>query len=158
LRSGVLRFLTPLLLVLAVSGCSDEARKARLLGRAKDFFDAGEYDKAKIEYMNVLRKDSQNTMAIQQLGIIWFEEGALLRAIPFLRKSLELAPDNLTVRTKLALASMELGRPQEARKEAITILSHAPSHDDAIFLLAETASTKEEVEETEQKLQKLDKP
>ena len=151
-------YLIPLVLVSVLSGCTAEARKARLLDRAGGFFDAGEYDKAKIEYMNVLQKDAKNLVALQQLGIIWSEQGAPLRAFTFLKNALELAPNNIPVRTKLALTYMELGSPQEARQEAIKILELAPSHNEAIILLADTAISKNDISFTEELLVKLKEP
>lgn len=158
LQGHVLSYLTPLILIIAVTGCTAEARKSRLLDRANDFYAAGEYDKARIEYMNVLQADAKNVVAMQQLGIIWSEQGAPLRAFPFLKNALELAPDNLPVRTKLALAYMELGSPKEARQEAIAILERAPTHDEALILLADTAFSQEDISFTEQQLLKLKEP
>ncbi|MEI6653537.1 MAG: tetratricopeptide repeat protein [Verrucomicrobiota bacterium] len=157
-RSDVFSCLKLLVLVIAVTGCTAEARKTRLLDRANGFFDAGEYDKAKIEYMNVLQKDAKNVVALQRLGIIWSEQGAPLRAFPFLKNALELAPDNLPVRTKLALAYMDLGSPKEARQEAVAILDRAPSHAEAIILLADTAFSEDDVSFTEEQLLKLKDP
>jgi Tfp pilus assembly protein PilF len=65
------------LLVAAVAfGCSSEAKRAGLLKRADQYFESGEYDKAKIEYLNLLKTDPQNATAISRLGTIWFEQGA----------------------------------------------------------------------------------
>ena len=41
-------------LVALMSGCSVEARKARYLASAEKYFNAGDYEKAKIEYMKLL--------------------------------------------------------------------------------------------------------
>ena len=65
--------------------------------------------------MNVLRVDRQNAIAFQQLGVIWFEEGAPLRAGGFLLRARELAPNNLDSRLKLARVFMSIGRNLIAR-------------------------------------------
>ena len=132
-----------------------KVNKFSLLERAQRDFEAGQYDNARIEYLNVLRADPQNATAIQQLGIIWFEEGAPLRALPFLLRAREIAPDNLDARTKLGMVFMSLGEVSEARKEAVAILEQSPNHDEAIILLADTARTPQEIDETEQRLQKF---
>lgn len=154
-QSVFTRLLWVVLAAVAVGGCSRETDKSSLLARAHNYFQAGKYDDARIEYSNLLRMDRQNATAIQQLGTIWFEEGAPLQALPFLLKTRELDPNNLNGRTKLALALMTVGEVSNARKEALAILDQDPSNDDAIILLADTAQTPEEVEETEQRLQKL---
>ena len=46
-----LRILIVLLAAATLAGCSVEARKALHLQRGEDYFKAGEYEKAKIEYM-----------------------------------------------------------------------------------------------------------
>src|ERR1700688_3392603 len=60
------RFFTLCLAALVLASCSPAAKKARALERADRYFKAGDYDKAKIEYMNVLRVDRQKAMAILQ--------------------------------------------------------------------------------------------
>jgi tetratricopeptide (TPR) repeat protein len=107
-KSG-LRFGTLLLFALALAGCSREARKARHLTKAEDYLTAHELEKAKIEYLNVLRVDYRNATAIARLGGIWFEQGAPLRAYPYLFMARELAPENTEARGKLiqVLASVE---------------------------------------------------
>jgi tetratricopeptide (TPR) repeat protein len=147
-----LRIASLLLLTLSLFGCSASSRKARILDRADAYFKAGDYDKARVEYLNLLRADNQNTRAFQQLGFIWMEQGAPLRAIPFLAKVRELAPHNAAARVKLALGLLELGQAAEARKEALAALQDDPSNSEAIYVLADGSRTKEETAETQQKL------
>ncbi len=118
-KSVSIRGILLLGLIILLAGCSAEWRNARLKKKAEKYFESGQYDKAKIEYLNLLRADPQNAAAIRQLGIIWFEQGAPLRAIPFLMKSREVAPDDLNLRTRLAETFMALGEAGEARKEAL---------------------------------------
>jgi tetratricopeptide (TPR) repeat protein len=155
LRDPVPKIITLLLVAVILSGCFAAARKSRILERADRYFKAGEYDKAKIEYLNLLRADPQNATAFEKLGTIWFEEGAPLRAAAFLLKTRELAPNNLDNRAKLARVFMSVGQNAEARKEAVTILQQSPANDEGILILASTDRTKEDVAYTEQQLQKL---
>ena len=157
LRPAAVRIVT-LFLAVFVTGCPAGAQKSRILERADRYFSAGEYDKAKIEYLNLLRLDHQNVRAFQQLGFIWFEQGAPLRAVPFLVKARELEPQNIPARAKLALSFMGLGESAEARKEALSILQQDPANADAILLLADTSQNREEVAAAEQQLQKFPQP
>jgi tetratricopeptide (TPR) repeat protein len=157
---NTLRFLLPrimavLLAALFMAGCSAEAKKARLTEQADRDFKSGEYDKAKIEYMNLLRLDPKDANIYQQLGLIWFEEGAPLRAAPFLLKAKELAPNNFNNRAKLASTLLSLGAVAEARKEALAILQLSPGNGDAIKILAETTRTPQEVDESNAQLLKF---
>jgi tetratricopeptide (TPR) repeat protein len=125
-------------------GCSAEAKKSRLLQSAERYFGSGDYDKAKIEYLNVLRSDPQNAVAIQRLGTIWYEQGAPSRAAPFLLKTRELLPDDIESRTRLAQALMSVRHFEEARKEALAILEQSPAHDEAMLVLVEASRSPEE--------------
>ena len=130
-------------------GCSADAKKARVLKRANDYFDSGDYDKAKIEYLNVLRADPQNATAIQRLGTIWYEQGAPLRALPFLLKTRELLPNHTDSRTKLALVFLSAGQFVEARKEADAILERSPGDEEAMLILVESARSQQELDQVE---------
>lgn len=141
-----------IVLTTAFAGCSPEAKKASWLERAERDFKAGEYDKAKIEYMAVLRIEPQNAAAIQRLGLIWSEQGSALSALPFLMKTRELRPDDLVSRRTLANLLVSMGDWDGAKKEAIEILRKAPSDGGALLVLAETARASEQLPELEQEL------
>jgi tetratricopeptide (TPR) repeat protein len=149
------KILAAVLIAVVMGGCSSETNKRSLLERAQRDFNAARYDNARIAYLNVLRADPQNATAIQQLGIIWFAEGAPLRALPFLLRARGIAPENLEARTKLGLVFLSLGDLVEARKEALAILDQSPMHDEAIILLVDTARTPQEIDETGRRLEKF---
>src|SRR5437016_6354412 len=152
---AIVPIVTAISLVAAtIGGCHLPGRKSRVMARADRYFKAGEYDKAKIEYLNLVRLDQQNVKAFQQLGFIWYEQGDPLRAIPFLLRARELAPKNAS-RAKLALSLMAIGQSAEARKEAVSILQQEAGNPDVITLLADTSQTKEEIAATDQQLQKF---
>jgi hypothetical protein len=56
------------LAVTLIAGCSKEAKKTRLLADADNYFKAGDYDKAKVSYLNVVQLDPQNALAFQRIG------------------------------------------------------------------------------------------
>ena len=116
------RALVALLLAAVVVGFSAEARKLRLLRSSDNYFESGEYDKAKIECLNVLRKDPQNVTAVQRLGTSWLEQGSPIQAAPFLLAARKMVPENIDARTKLTLVFLYAGEFANARKEALAIL------------------------------------
>ncbi len=141
-----------------MGGCTPAARKARTLERADRYFKAGDYDKARTEYFNVLRLDRTNRTAIKQLGIIWFEEGAPLRALPFLSATRELDPNDLNIRAKLAFARLMLGGAEQARKEALAILQQSPGEDEALIVLGNSILSREQADDTEEQLRQIKLP
>ena len=78
LNHSLLRVIAAAVVLTSTVGCSAESKRKNHLSRADDYFKAGEYEKAKIEYANVLQGDPQNGVAIRQMGLIWIEQGAYM--------------------------------------------------------------------------------
>src|SRR5262245_48414958 len=149
------RVVTLTLAIFLVTACSKEAKKSRLLGEADNYFKAGNYDKAKVTYLNVIRLDPQNSLAFERIGAMWQEDLAPFRAAAFLAKASELDPKDVQNRTRLARAYVAIGRFADGTKEALKVLEQAPDNGDALVVLTEAAKSKEEIEVAEQELQKF---
>ncbi len=142
-------------LCLTVSGCSREARTQGHLDRADAYFKGKEYEKARIEYLNVLRLNRTNDLAIVRLGEIFYRHRSYSRAVPFLARTIEIEPDNVEARERLAQIYLTARMPDRARQEARAILERHPSHETAMLIYSGTALTPEESAETEQRLEEL---
>ena len=149
------RLVTLLLAVTLVTSCSKEAKKARLLGEADAYFKAGNYDKAKLTYLNALRLDPQNALALERIGAMWQDDAAPLRAAAFLKKASEVDPKNVQNRIRLARSYLAMGRPADAKNEALKVLEQVPDNGDAIAVLAEAARNKEDIEAAKEQLEKF---
>src|SRR6266513_4377410 len=97
-------------IVIFLTGCTAASKKARLAQKAEKFFKAGEYDSAKIEYLNVIKIDQADANAYARIGAMWVEEGVPLRAGAFLIKALELASDDTGSRLNLTRVYLSVGR------------------------------------------------
>jgi tetratricopeptide (TPR) repeat protein len=142
-------------IAILLTGCTAAAKKAHLAERAEKFFKAGEYDKAKIEYLNLIKIDPSDANAYARVGAMWAEEGAPLRAGAFLIKALELAPNEIDSRLNLTRVYLAIGRISDARKEAIILLEKAPNNGEALMALVDTSQTPEEIAATEEQLAKF---
>ena len=133
--------------LVMMAGCtrSPEAKKARHLARGDTYFSRQQYREALIEYRNVLRIEATNPRAIRQLGLAHYQIGELGQAFRYLRKSQELAPDDLEVRGKLGNIYLVGRKLKEAREQAAFVLEKDPKNLDALILLASAARTSEEV-------------
>ncbi len=151
----LIRIVTLTLAGTLVVGCSKEAKKTRYLSEADNYFRAGDYDKAKMSYLNAVRLDPQNALAFERIGAMWLEQGAPLRAVAFLAKASTLEPNNAEYRLRLGRSYLALGRLADAKKEALKALELAPDNGDAVIALAEATQTKEDIEEAGQQLQKF---
>src|SRR4030095_7261980 len=138
-----------------VVSCSKEAKKARFLAEADNYFKAGDYDKAKMSYLNLVRLDPQNVLAFERIGAMWLEQGAPLRAVAFLAKANALDPKNAEYRIRLGRSYLALGRLADAKKEALKALELSSDNGDAIVVLTEATQTKEDIQEAAQQLQKF---
>ncbi|PZR73570.1 MAG: hypothetical protein DLM52_10810, partial [Chthoniobacterales bacterium] len=141
-----------LALCAVLAACTAGAKKKHYSESAEHAYKAGEYDTARIEYLNLLRVDPQNARAFAQLGSIWLEDGAPLRAGAFLLKALELVPEDDVTRRKLARVYLLVGRAAEARKEALILLDKAPGDGEALILLADASQKPEDLGEAEKRL------
>lgn len=137
------------------AGCSADAKKARHLKRAQAYFSSGEYDKAEIEYSNVLLLEAMNPEAIAKLGQIYFEQTRIGRVYPYLSKAKELQPDNLDVRVQLGMFLVGVGRPKDAREEANFVLARRPSDAEAPLFLADSVQAESDIVMVRGKLNEL---
>ena len=143
------------LLAVVNTGCSAKAKAERHLQKGDRYFAAGQYDTAEVEYLNVLRNDHENAQAIGRLGAIYFNQGRLQQAGPFLFKGRELATNDLDLRLKVASFYLVAGKTKEARTEADFVLAQRPQDAQAPLLLIATVETMKGFEEIKQRLQVL---
>jgi tetratricopeptide (TPR) repeat protein len=150
---SILLFATAL--AMLNTGCSAKMKAAYHLKKAGQYFDAGQYDQAEVEYINVLRSDHENAQAITRLADIYFEEGRLQKAAPFIIKGRELATNDPDLNLKLGLIYQAVGKTQEAHDQASFVLDRQPGNAQAPLLLVESAVTSQSLAETKQRLQTL---
>jgi len=143
LKQGCVALLGAILLMGMFTGCSAEAKKARHLERGESYFKAGEFEKAKIELLNVLRLEPLNAKAIRQMGFMLYEQGAPLSAYKFLSKAVEQNPQDTEISLKLASAQVAIGEWKKGQDLAIAALGKDPGNTDAIAVLAESAMNPE---------------
>src|SRR4029077_4479426 len=151
------RVVTLTLAVTLIAGCSKEAKKTRFLAEADTYFKTGDYDKAKVSYLNVVSLNPQNALAFERIGTMWLEDGSPLRAAAFLAKATELAPKNDQNRIRLARCYLAIGRFDDANKEALKVLEQIPDNGDAIIALTEAARSKEDIQAAEEQLERYPK-
>ncbi|EEF62390.1 tetratricopeptide repeat protein [Pedosphaera parvula] len=141
-----------LFLATAAVSCTQQSH----LKRADRYFQLEDYDHAEVEYINVIRKDPKNAHGFANLGAIYVEQGRFSRAFTFLSRARELDPTgDPGIHMKIGSLYFSAGRMKEAQEEVKYVLEKRPQDQDAPMLLADLASTSQEVEQTRQALQKL---
>src|SRR5262245_3801686 len=144
-----------LVLGLIAAGCSRASRTTSHLQRADAHFKSGAYDRAEIEYLNVLRLDPTNGMAIRGLALMSHERGELVRSFALLKKAKEQNPDDLEVRLKLGVTLLAGGECKGAREEAAFILDRQPTNGAALVLLADSSFATNDLQDAKQRLERL---
>lgn len=138
-----------------LAGCTIQQRAARHFRRAEAYRQAGDYAKAEIEYINVLRRVPEHAGAIGGLGLIYFDQGRISRMYAYLHKAEGLQPGNLAVRTRLARLYINAGRWREGRAEALYVLERQPADPDAPILLAQSSVQRAEIDAARTQLRQL---
>jgi tetratricopeptide (TPR) repeat protein len=134
-------------LVVLLGGCSKGAASQRHLERADRFFQEQQFSEAVIEYLNVLKADSSNRLAIARIGMAYFDLAAYQQAHPYLVKAAEQDPSNSDVRLRLARLYALGGDLEKARANAEAVMGQDPENLDALLTWVSAAGTPEAQDE-----------
>lgn len=149
------RLVAFVLLLICLAGCSSEVKLEKHLQLAEEYFQNGEFEEARIEYMNAVKLQPTNAMVHARLGIIHFEQGDPRRAAQFLVNAENLGTKDVEARMKLATLYL-FGKKQDKVQEiARSVLEQDPENDKAILLLSDSAVEKEDVETVQRFLEEL---
>jgi len=150
--------LTPVivgLLALFFTGCSAGMKASWHLRRGNHYYAAGQFDQAEIEYLNVVRNNPENFLAISRLGEIYYTQGRMQNASQFLYRAAQLNTNDLPVRIRLGQLYQNAGKLPAARAEATFVLDREPQNADAMITLAESADQPETIAAVRQYLNRL---
>ncbi len=138
--------------LLLATGCSRDAKRAKYLKQAEAHFQAGDYDRAEIEYLNLLRIEQTNGVALRNLGLMAFEQGRIARAYVVLSQARKVSPEDLETRLKLAQVLLSGGKPKEARDEAVQLLARQPTNESALLLLVDSSLNTNDLKDAQLRL------
>lgn len=126
-------------LLLGLGGCSREAREARHLEKGNRYFQAKEFNKAQVEYLNVTRLNSTNLTALSRLGAIYYSKGDLPKAYFFTTNAVGVAPEDLDLRIRLGMIFLVGQDVPKAREQAMHVLTRNATNEAAVLLLADSS-------------------
>lgn len=138
-----------------VAGCSKASRAERHFERAEGYLQAGERNKAEIEYLNALRLQPGDPRPVERLGRLYYEQGRFPRALAFLLRTRELDTNHVEARLRAAQILSALGQPKEARAEAEWIVERQPTNEEALLLLAESPRSTNDLVAVQERLARL---
>jgi len=153
----LLTFAVLALCAVFITGCSAKAKMARHQQRGDNYYAAGEFSKAEVEYLIALRLDMNNAHTMNRLGDIYFQQGRYGRAFPYVKRACELATNDASMQVKLGSIYLVMRKTKEAREVGEYILRLSPTNGDAPDILAESVTTRTEAELVEKRMQALSK-
>jgi len=128
------------LIVLApvIAGCqSDEEKKAEFFSEAESYFEAEDYNSAKIVLKKAIQVDPEYLEAHKLLAETHMKLGEAREAFREYSAVERLDPDNIDARLKLAGFYLLANKPEEAQKRIDLVLEKAPDNMDALHMLAD---------------------
>ena len=143
------------LALVFLCACSRSSKISRHLNRGQTFFKAEQFEKAEIEFLNVLRLQPTNTVALRHLGLGYHQQGRVAQAYGYLERAAQLDPSDHEVRLRLAGILVGSRKLKEARDHAEAILSRDPISEEALMLLADSVSSTNEMVALAGRLQSL---
>jgi tetratricopeptide (TPR) repeat protein len=152
---SLLTLAAALLCVALITGCSAKARMVRHQRRADTYFAAGDYSKAEVEYLIALRLDHSNPHTFGRLGEIYYEQGRFRPAYAYTLRASELSPDDMDLHVKLGTLYLNLRATKEAAEQAGLILDKSPTNAAGPDILAESVTSRTEIEQAQKRLEKL---
>jgi tetratricopeptide (TPR) repeat protein len=113
-----------------------EDRQAKYLDRAQQYFDEGNYDKARIDLKNVLQINANNADARYVMALVEEKEGNWRVAFASLNAVVELDENHLEAITKLGTILLAGKRVEEATEKAERAMELAPDNANSLALMA----------------------
>jgi tetratricopeptide (TPR) repeat protein len=137
LKRHVLRNLMLFLLVSALIACGGkEERKAKYMAEGKTLFKAGNYEKAKLAFKNVLQIDPKDTESRFQMAESLSKLGDVQTAVGHYMAVINEDPKHLMSRVRMGQIFLVIKRTKEAEEKAGEALAIAPADPEAIVLMA----------------------
>ena len=149
------------LLILALltsvifAGCSAKAKLERHVKRADAYFEKGDFEQARIEYMNAYQLDRNDPHVSARLGETLLKDGDIMNAYKLLSQAISLQPTNTEARVKLASVLLLGGEPVKAREHALEVLKLSPLHPDGLLVYANTSLRTNEIAEARSRFESL---
>jgi len=139
MKSIIIRTICLSLVVFLTACGGAEERKVKYLEKGKQYLEENNYEKAKVEFKNVLQIDPKFAEGYYYMGKIEEHRKDLRKALGNYQKSVELKPDYLDAKANIAKIYTFVGTKEyidKANKEIKEILQKKPDHVMAMLVAA----------------------
>jgi tetratricopeptide (TPR) repeat protein len=122
---------------LHLAGCSSsEEREARYLERARASFDAGDYEKARVDIKNVLQINASNAQARLLFARLEERQQNWQQMYANLSAAVEADPSLWEARVKLAELLVASNQINQANEQIDAVIAQVPDHPEALSVRA----------------------
>jgi tetratricopeptide (TPR) repeat protein len=126
--------------LLSLSGCtsSPQTKEAKAIARGKKLLQQKDYARAMLEFKNAARTVQADAEPYFQMALVALETGDARAAYQMLKKAIELNPQHLEAKSRLARLIAEKGNNEklsEAENTAKAILALAPDNVENLYTL-----------------------
>ena len=122
------------LAVVALQGCGEKQRAETYLQRGQEFYDKGDFARARLELRSALQIDSKQAHAWFLLANIAEKQQDWQKAFNAYSKAVELDPQNAEARVKKGALLLAANSPDDALAEAQAVLAADPTDAAALTL------------------------
>ncbi|MGZ8192745.1 MAG: tetratricopeptide repeat protein, partial [Methylobacter sp.] len=133
--------------ILLLGGCSDEEESKEHLQRGVEYFNKGEYEKAKLELKTAGQSDKDTAETYYYLALLDEKNKQFKAMRENLIKTIELAPTYAEARLKLGKVQLLFGEPDAALEQAEVILKDSSQNPEALALKASALIRQKKPEE-----------
>ena len=141
LRTWVLASALAMAGLLFLGGCtsSPQTKEAKALARGKKLLQQKDYARAMLEFKNAARTVQSDAEPYFQMALVALETGDARAAYQMLRKAIQLNPQHMEAKSRLARLIAEKGTAEklsEAESTAKAILALSPNNVENLYTLA----------------------
>lgn len=122
-----------------------ESRKARHMEKGQSFLAAGNYEKARVEFQNALQIAPVDPEARFQNGVVDEKLGKMREAGQYFQGAIDVSPDHLGARTRLARLYVFSGASDRALEILEPALEKHPDDAELLTLRAATRSQQKDI-------------
>ncbi len=137
IRSSIKLSLLSAVMVTGLAACGGvDERKADHAEKAHEFFESGNFEKARLEFKNVVYIDPKDTEGHYWLARTHEKLGDIRPALGEYLNVLKLDPENLQAKARIGFLYASHGGAEKAEEYAKEILAVDPQYPDALVVMA----------------------
>ncbi len=135
--NNVIAVLFLLIVLLTLTACDGaESRKSEYLSRGEGYLNNAQYEKARVEFRNVLQIDPKSVQGHLSMGRLYEAQGEHRKALASYHKVVELESDNLHAMAATARIYLLAGYTDKAEALVDDVLKIDASYADALVVRA----------------------